>query len=178
MLGYVPCESQERFDQVFENCKSFSLRQESIRGQDCYVIDAEVEGRGQYTLWIDPSRDYNIARYHIQKSEGDRYNGRPLAKGKGLRVDLLVDVMAYQKVGDAWFPKQVKTRTDLFGDEGGTEVENWEVTDLVLNPDHEALNSFSTDEIPNGTVVKLLDISADLTFRWENGQIVGEDKLP
>jgi hypothetical protein len=48
-------------------------------------------------------------------------------------------------------------------------------TEVILNPDHEKLNSFGTDFIPNGAKAYLVDIDPDYRYIWQDGTLIDKD---
>lgn len=172
MLGYLDSDNCDRLDKVFEYCENIHLRQEIVKGQNCYVIEAAVKERGQYTLWIDPAHNYNIIKYHILRTEGDHVNANILPKNTSREVTVIVT--DFHKIGNYWFPRRVLHNVRVTGEFAGVEKSKCEVTSLVLNPDHEAMRSFTPYDIVDGDVVMFTSLPPSKKFRWENGKVGSE----
>ncbi|MBW8039285.1 MAG: outer membrane lipoprotein-sorting protein [Planctomycetes bacterium] len=174
IMGYYQGDSGKRISEVLGRAKQLQLRQEKLRGVDCYVIDAVVRGKGKYTLWIDPIHDYHIAKIHVQRRGNDYYNTSKIPKNDS--SDELYEVLRFQKIEDSWFPLEYKTKTETrMRGNLGTFERNAKITHIVLDPDHDALGSFLPDDVPNGSVVRLLSLPPSMKFVWQDGVVVDKD---
>jgi len=174
MMGYHWGDNGRRIDEVLlGHAERIELRenQEQLRGVDCYVIDTVVKGNGKYTLWIDPTHDYHIAKIHVQRKENDYIHGRLLKKKD--YSDEMFEVLRFERIGDSWFPMQYRMkRTICDNGDVGTEDESINVTNIVLNPDHDALKSFIPDDIPNGATENIVAFPPSMEFIWQEGKVV------
>ncbi len=152
LFGYYP-NAYARVDHIVREARAVFLRKEteSVNGAECLVIEARTDD-GDYTLWIDPKRGYNIvkAEIHATQEGKHRYLGQPM---KGPRWRFQIEIQRFQEFDGVW----VATEGTL---EEFHELPRWdnyrtkshiEVTELILNPDHEALRSFERDDIGDGT---------------------------
>lgn len=171
IMGYPRGDNGKRIDEVLYLAESLELRQEKLRGVDCYVIEAVVKGHGKYTVWIDPTHDYHLAKIHIHRKENDYFENR--RAGKKDSIDMVFEVLHFEQIGDLWFPKQCKLkRTICDNGDCGTEDESINITNIVLNPDHDALKSFIPDDIPNGATANIVAFPPSLEFIWQDGKVV------
>lgn len=175
-LGY-PFGDEDRVDNLIKNnSKQIKLREktEKIRDSDCFVIDGVVNGKGKYTVWIDPVHDYHIAKIQVRRNENDSVRQVKLKRGE--YSNETYEVVQFQRVGEKWFPQEIKSNVIRF--DLGKHYQEDEIikfTEVKLNPDHELLKSFVPDDIPNGTKVKLSAFPSSLTFSWHDGKVVDKD---
>lgn len=173
MMGYHWGDKGKRIDKVLERAESLELRQEKLRGVICYVIDAVVKGKGKYTLWIDPVHDYHIAKIHVRRKGGDQVNRIKLKRND--YTNEIYEITDFQQIEDSWRPKEYKVkRTTYHAKTGPLSINDnvINITNIALNPDHNALRSFMPDDIPNGASVRLLGLSSNAKFVWEDGKVV------
>lgn len=170
MMGYI---HGKRIDEILAGAEHLEMRQEKLRGVDCYVIDAAVKERGNYTLWIDPTHDYHIVKSRARQKEGDYYYAKKLPKNSSR--DTILEVMGFQQIGDLWFLKQFKT-TDRKIDGGnlGGQSKITDITNIVLNPDHDALKSFIPDDIPNGAFVYITALPTSIKHTCQDGKVLDD----
>jgi hypothetical protein len=122
-------------------------KKEKIRGVGCYVIDAEFQ-KNKCTLWIDPEHGYNIAQ-----AQGKLIQLR----GKPYNVAIALQDVHFRKIDDVWIiEKGVLRRLQKFRNGDFTNEKRYcELTEMILNPDHNALGSFVPDDIKNGAKVTI-----------------------
>jgi len=175
MMGYKPGDNK-RIHERLGRAQHIRLRKkkEKIGTANCYVIDAVVRGHGKYKLWIDPVHDYHIAKIHVRKEEGDyksAYGGKKLPKNS--YIDKTYEVLSWQQIGGSWFPSRYKQKGRNFGERGlGKTNRIVSITNIILNPDHDALKSFVPDDIPNGAYVTIIDFPIEPHNIWRNGEFV------
>ncbi|MHC4740105.1 MAG: hypothetical protein ACYS9Y_14445 [Planctomycetota bacterium] len=132
----------ERIDFTLRKNSKLSIRdkKEKIRGADCYVIDAEFQ-QNKYTLWIDPEHGYNIAQ----------------AQSRLTNVAIALQDVHFRKIDDVWIIEEgVVKRLEKFKNGDFTnETRHCELSEMMLNPDHDALGSFVPDDIKNGAKVTI-----------------------
>jgi len=172
-LGYFYGDD-DRIDTVLKEAKTTQVRDrlERVGNSACYVIDAVTE-RGRYTLWIDPEHGYNIARATVEKSEGDLcYNAGPLSEGEHSRAHL--DNVRFKQIDGVWMPVESDYKLKVEGSPG-TGVfwsdTHYKATEVILNPDHDALGSFVPDDIPDGVRV-YVNGSMGIKYTWQNGKLI------
>jgi len=169
----------ERIDLVLQQADEISVREklERVGEAQCYVVDATARG-GKYTVWIDPEHGYNIAKAMVQKKEGGWFYGKRLPEGANM-ISSLKNVR-FEKINDVWVPIEAdiertqkipksKTLPKGFFEEGKLHHKR---TEVVLNPDHDALGSFVPDDILNGARVQVGN-NTTIQYTWQNGQVVG-----
>ena len=163
LLGYINCCSM-RMDRILHDPSTrlaLRPRQEKVGSAECYVLDVSSRfGRG--TLWLDPEHGYNIAQAHFNIRSGDIVDGRPVEAGCDAHY-YLRDV-TFQLADGVWFPTEgtIESRSDLLLGDRETHRYHHKITDLKLNPDMDAMNAFSTADIPNGAE----------RFIWQSGRLV------
>jgi hypothetical protein len=176
--GYVRGNDQDigtMFLRADANVKLLDQRSK-VNGVDCYVVEAEVPQRGKYKVWIDPVHGFNLARLQLRYKTGDIRNGNTL--GKDVYGEEFYKVLEFQEVGGVWLPKTFKIKDDShdgsydYDEQGVTQTELYEVN---LNPNHEKEGSFLTDDIPNGTQVRLEGVPLNVILTWQDGYIVDKD---
>ena len=148
--------------------------QEEIGGSNCYVIKAHTKQHGKMAVWLDPEKNYNIVKAISQRTKGDLRYAEPMKKGEYINVEL--EEMQYEKLGDIWVPLKGKWKKEhqAFNGYSAGEVE-CDFAKVVLNPDHDALNSFVPDDIMNGARVYIKGIPYKMEYTWQNGQVVDKD---
>ena len=164
----------ERFDSILRQADSISVRDELERvgSGDCYVIDAKTK-HGTYKIWLDPERGYGIAKADLHKGPKDLWYGRPLdyfTHAPYMPNVISIRNVRFESIEGIWVPMEVDFRVDSKDFKGSNRslVSNvhHKVTDLLLNPDHDALGSFVPD-IKNGTTVRILGVPG-IKYKWHD----------
>jgi hypothetical protein len=158
----------ERIDAVIRQADCVAVRDklEHVGSASCYVIDAKAKS-GDYTVWIDPKHGYNITKADIQVGPNNFFGRRTF--GDQDSESLSIRVNRFEKINDVWIPMEA----DLYNTssrEVRSSVRNTihhTITQIILDPDHEALDSF-TPVIENGTEIRDLDSRARYT--WQKGK--------
>ncbi|MHC4926170.1 MAG: hypothetical protein ACYTER_02375 [Planctomycetota bacterium] len=175
VLGYVMGNDQDigiMFLRTDANVKLLDKRSK-VNGVDCYVIEAEVPQGGKYRVWIDPVHDFNLARLRSKRKTGDLYLGKLLKKD--VYWNNFYEVLEFQEVKGVWLPKTFKMKDEShdggydFDYKAETKTELYEVN---LDPDHEKERSFLTDDIPNGTRVRLERVPLKNVLTWQDGKVI------
>jgi hypothetical protein len=185
--GYGPCE---RVDRILSKSPSLSVRDrtEKVRGIDCYVIEGEVSHRAEthnkryilrYALWLDPEHGYNTARGWWECWDVN-----------WLTVLESLEDVRFKRIDDVWTVTEavIRRRMDFRNGDFTDVTQHCKLTDMTLNPDHEALGSFLPDDIRDGSRVSapgrqsgqgyepVYRWSSDARFVWDaNGQRVRHD---
>ena len=157
----------ERIDSVLRQADSAVVRNrlEQVGSAWCYVISAKARS-GSYTVWIDPEHGYNIAKADIYVGPNDYFGRRKFSYQDNELLS--VRNIRFQKIEGVWIPMEA----DIFSTSDRKDrscVRNTihhKITHIILNPDHEALHSF-TPEIEDGTEIRDMDSRA--RYRWRDG---------
>jgi hypothetical protein len=168
--------SRERLDTIVRRARQVSVRDktESVNGCECYVLDATTDS-GRMSLWLDPTHNYHLAKATIKLGPGGLWLGKPLGKGANFTVSL--ESVRFAQVNGLWVPMGSESTQDLQSPRGefSTSKLHYERTEVVVNPDHEALGSFRPEndpELKNGT---LFHIPGDTRkYLWQDGKLVPE----
>jgi rhodanese-related sulfurtransferase len=161
----------ERVDKLLRDARAVSVRDktESINGVECFVIDAETR-HGDYTIWIDPEHGYNIAKAHLllSKDRNHFYHDKPF----NMKVlTLRVHNVRFEKIEDVWVAMEADLDQEEIDDSEGKGNTHLKITELTLNPDHEALRSFIGGDIPNGTDVVIPPV-VQIKYTWHDGELI------
>lgn len=160
LLGYCYGDS-ERIDNILQNAETISLKDEmeNINDSNCLVIEA-VTKHGEYTVWLAPDYDYNIAKITLQRN------------GSAKAQSFTCENVRFEKIGDIWVPMEADMQyTDSIG---RTVKWHHKRTELKLNPDFDRLNAFVPKNIPEGTKVVLPGVSLDY-YTWQDGKVIDKD---
>ncbi|MHC4475306.1 MAG: hypothetical protein ACYTEL_06665 [Planctomycetota bacterium] len=141
----------KRVDSVLRKAKTISVRDrmELVGRSECYVIDA-VSKRGKYTLWIDPEHGHNIAKAEVFRGPrecvatiGER------AKGMTRSMYCSIRNVRFKRIEDVWVPVEADTQRRSENTAGSVVLQKVHLkrTEVILDPDHEALRSFYPDDI-------------------------------
>ena len=158
----------ERIDSVLRQADYAAVRDklEHVGSAPCYVIDAKAKS-GDYTVWIDPKHGYNIAKADIQVGPNNFFGRRTF--GDQDSESLSIRVTRFEKINGVWIPMEA----DLYNTSSRkvrSSVRNTihhTITQIILNPDHEAMDSF-TPEIENSTEIR--DLDSHSRYTWQEGK--------
>ena len=172
LQGYC-YEDKERVDVMLRQADNLSVRNklERIGESDCYVIDAKGK-HGTYRVWIDPAHGYNIAQAEVRRTTGDLRRGNPMG-GKAKLFYSLRNIR-FQKIDNVWIPMEAdrKINQTYGGGRFWNSSGHIKRTEVIINPDHEALGSFVPDDIRNGAYVKIMDFPIKPHNIWRDGKYV------
>ena len=137
------------------------------------MIEAQTQ-TGDYTVWLDPSRGYTMARALVQRHFGHlRPNGRPFEKGES--SVFFVEKVRWEQRQDVWVPVEAtggQTATEP-GKAASRQGWHFKLTRFELNPDHTALRSFVPDDVLDKAKFTLTGPRGhDLQGTWQNGRAV------
>jgi len=170
LLG-IRYSDYEPIDSVLRRAASMSVRpvREQVGSVACYVVDANTTS-GKYTVWFDPQHGYQIARADIRAGPEHIFRRRPVKDNES--NSLSVRNIRFEKIDGTWVPME----SDIHGtsvrqrqDSTCTSTTHHKITQIILNPDHEALGSF-VPVIEDGTNVR--DRESSVTYTWQNGKLV------
>jgi hypothetical protein len=179
-LGYLGNDS--RIDINLRNARAISVRPEpeDINGSACYVIEADTI-YGDYTIWLDSAHGHQPARIEASRSKDDimgvTANQPPPDKKVEGRDKVVIDNIAFRKVQGIWIPVEGRTRKHIEWPKDRYYVKDethFEITEILLNPDHDVLKSFADPmqnpnldpELVNGTRVRLGEDRLRCQWRW------------
>jgi len=168
-LGYLGNDS--RIDINLKNARTISVRPEpeDINGSACYVIEADTI-YGDYTIWLDSAHGYQPARIEASRSKDDIVNVTANQPPPEKRVEgkdtVVIDNITFRKVQGVWVPAEGRTRKHIEWPKHRyytKDETHFKITEILLNPDHDALASFADPmenpnldpELVNGTQVRL-----------------------
>jgi hypothetical protein len=182
-LGYF--YTQERLDRILRKKKRLYLRPkpENVNGSLCYVLEADTP-YGDFKIWLDSEHGYHPARIRATVTVGDDIGdpGRPhiITKAEAITRKFIVDNVRFEKIDGVWVPMETDNTTHIIlGSENGfsRSMYNFKRTKIVLNPDHDALGSFTDPienpgidpELRNGTEMNL-NLGDDIERVWRDGK--------
>ena len=156
----------ERIDSVLRQAGFISVRDEleQVGSVACYVIDAKATS-GTYTVWLDPDHGYSIAKADVRVGPNDFYRGRQFKDNQ--RDALSIKNVRFEQVDNVWIPMEADLyRTSTRQDGPSVEsVIHQKITQITLNPDHDALASF-VPVTEKGTEI-ILD--SGVRYTWQEG---------
>ncbi|MHC4499418.1 MAG: hypothetical protein ACYS21_09940, partial [Planctomycetota bacterium] len=184
VMGYLrgDMRPEERVDRILRQARSIRVRDrlERVGRSRCYVIEALTE-RGRYTLWIDPQHGYNIAKAEVFRDARQSDIVFPEhMKGKIKMAFSSLSNVRFKKIKDVWVVMKADCKIDSETIDGkGWNKLHYKRTEVILNPDHEALGSFVPDFEDGKEVEDLADFmeqdegpGPDPFFRWLNGAVL------
>lgn len=181
-LGYLGNNS--RMDINLKNAKQVSMRPEPeiINGSVCYVVHADTK-YGDYTLWLDSAHGFQPAKIEASREDDDIIGVRlpPPEKRVEGKDAFVIDNIKFKMVQGVWVPVEGRLRKHIEWPQHGffkKDEINFTTTEIVLNPDHDALGSFADPmknpkldpELVNGTLVRLGKERLDCV--WRDGKIL------
>lgn len=172
-LGYLKGD-YKRFDQILKEAGSENVsvqeEMEEINGTAHYVIDADT-GNGKYRIWLNPEKGYNFTKAELRKKEGDAYNYGPLPPDNNYLF--LMENTEFREIDGVWVPVKASMEYNKKLQNGGHAGEkiNYEITSISINPDHDTLGSFLTDDIQNGAKV-IVKEAKGAEYVWRDGKPV------
>jgi len=148
------------------------IGQETLSGTSCYILGAQTK-YGTFTVWIAPEKGYNALKYIVRKSGLDILHDDIRVEDQGITecVDV-VDSIDVQEIDGVFVPISGELTGKAKAGQEWEETTHIEAkrSEIVLNPDFEALGAFEIS-FPEGTEVTHQDIPG-LRFRWTKGKFV------
>ncbi len=178
LVDYVGTKrGKKRIDAIIRDADEVRVRDrtERIGESDCYVIDATTK-YGKFTLWIDPQHGHNIAQSQVVRGEGD-FSGAGVRLAKGVELYGMKTVIRFEAIDGAWVAMEAVRKGSVRTPTQNSAIkEHYKRTAFILNPDHDRLGSFLTDDIANGTTVQFMGIPRvpGVRYRWQNGKVLDE----
>jgi hypothetical protein len=171
LRGYFPGAS-ERIDNELKRASTLSVeyRKDGTDGSQLYLVSGS-SGGSEFQIWIDPEHGYNIAKAIVKRSWAgwNKPEGRPDRSPKG-HATVWLDDVNFKQVDDLWVPVAANYRRDHEYVTGEYEKTQYRiiVTEFVINPDHEVLESFRPSFIRNGAEVGgYVDLNNGLQMPWD-----------
>lgn len=169
---------EDRIDKVLRDTRNLSVRKEmvNLNGAKCYIIDG-VTKYGKIMLCIDPEHGYNIAKAKLKKQQGDISSGKIMSRGDSISITL--NNIRFEKIGNIWFLMEADIAT-VTKQANGDIVKRWihhKRTELILEPDHNALDSFLWPDVPNGADVRIYGfkgLNEKVEYSWQDGKVVNK----
>lgn len=178
LLG-LPLDSGLRMEELIFGARSVQLRpdKEEVNGAACYVVDAHT-AYGDFTVWFDPAKDYNVARSVIVQDGGDVYEGVRLVKGGRARYDYAAE--RFIEIDGLWVVAEASMRQSaaLLQGNGHDYVHRLKRTNirLLAQGSDDGAYVLRAEDIPNGATlmgeVGSRRKSGDPEWRWYNGEFV------
>jgi len=144
---------------------------EQVDGFDCYVVEGDT-WEGHKTVWIDPKNGY-LHRKMI--CEGDPNNPDNLQGIEIIdtKIEYLEGIPVVTEAERHFFRNF--TDGNKQGATKATLTKHEKMSNVVWNPDFEAMGAFKMDKVPNGTQVVYWANDLHKTgvkFHWQDGRIV------
>ena len=143
---------------------------EIINCLDFYVLSGSTK-YGTVTAWIASQKSYNAVKWTVKKGPNDFYNEYRI-KDKTLGdVNRIFEAVDFEKIGDTFVVSKGRitaTNTDAKGED--TLIYEYDVSEIELNPDFQALDSFKL-RIPDGTPVVITE-HPGMRYVWKEGKAV------
>lgn len=151
-------------------------KRENLNGTLCYVVES-ITRYGKVIAWIAPEKGYTALKWSIQKGLGDLFNDDHVTSNSWLAEFNSDDL---QKVGDFWVTKVGRMTFSIgYSDEYTLKKEitkfKYQVSDIQINPDFEALGAFKVD-LPNGTRVYVNE-APGIRYIWQDGKVVPQQDV-
>ncbi len=175
-LGHI-YGNDDRIDKVLRRYNNIRLNpgMKKIGNYKCYHIKA-VTKEGTFNIWISPKLNYNIVKMNASYKEGDIFYDVPIPEtGK---IIWQVEISDFKQVDGVWVPMEYRQKLNRripARNHKIAEETHMKRTDVILNPDHEKLNSFGTDFIPDGAKTYIVSIDPDYRYIWRDGALIDPD---
>jgi hypothetical protein len=185
-LGYLGVDV--RIDIILKNAKQIAVRPkpEILNGAVCYVVQADT-AYGDYTVWLDSTHGFQPVRIKASMEGDDIVNiaehQPPPDTTPEAKETLVIDNIIFKKVQEVWIPVKGYVKSHIEWPKHGFFFDNeisFETTEIVLNPDHDALDSFADPmknpaldpELVNGTQVRMGEEGTRCV--WRDGKLIDD----
>jgi hypothetical protein len=180
-----------RVDEILQEAGGVTLREEmeAVGGDKCYVLDSSTPN-GEYTIWIDPERGYNIRKAEVRKGRDNILYGRsmstpPKPRPRGLAspvtagdplwivgLSFSLKNVRFEKIDDTWVPAEAdyEERAEFSSGRVITTKTRHNRTSIDFQPDLEAIGAFVPD-MPDNTPVTVKGLES-IRYKWVNGKTV------
>ena len=168
----------ERFDHILEKVGTGRItvrdKMEDLNGTAHYVIDAKTN-RGQYTLWLNPEKGYNLSKATVLREAGDFYMAG-FKLDTGVKKEYFIENTQFTDVDGVWVPVKAKTRIhNTFPDGNVNIIKDIELTTILTDPEHDALGSFLIDDIKEGARVIFGEGVTIGKYIWRDGKVIDKN---
>jgi hypothetical protein len=167
----------ERIDRILKKTGTGRVsvrdKMEDLNGIAHYVIDAKTN-RGQYTIWFNPEKGYNLSKAVVVREAGNFWM-TDIRIEPECKKRYHIENTKFTEVDGVWVPLEAKMRIHdtLPGGDYVKFTRDVELTSILINPDHDALDSFSIDDIKDGARILFRDGTPG-DYIWRDGKIVDE----
>ncbi|MCK4814780.1 redoxin domain-containing protein, partial [bacterium] len=142
-----------------------------ITGYNTYLVEADTK-YGIVKAWISPDLDYNCLKWEIIKDQNQFYRDGEFTNDGFTKLTAVYDAEKVEQIDGQFVITQAKFNYRV--DNGDIVLSNstyhFNLTNIDLNPDYEALGAFKI-QLPEGTVVTHEEVPG-IQFRWTNGKFV------
>ena len=158
-------------EEMLESETFLRTEMEQIDGFDCYVVEGDTP-KGHKTVWIDPKHGY-LHRKMICKGDPNNPDNLRGIEIIDTKIEYLEGIPVVTEAERHFFPKFIDV--NRLGATKATLTQHEKMSNVVWNPDFEAMGAFKMDKVPNGTPVIYRANDLDKTgvkFHWQGGKIV------
>jgi hypothetical protein len=169
--GYLG-QDKERVDMILRQATKISVRPRTERmgNSDCWVVEG-VTPRGKYTLWIDPQHGYHLAKAEVTRQPGDRDRDHVFPKDASEQAG--VGNVRFEQIAGSWVPMESESTFETRNPDGWFRAKSrHRITELILQPDHNARSSFALMPIRNGAKVVIAGAPKTPAGRWQAGEVI------
>ena len=185
-FGYLEGDI-ERLDRILRRAGTGQVsvrdKMEDLNGTAHYVIDAKTE-HGQYTIWLNPEKGYNFSKAILAKKTGDLLMGENLDALGDYTFKSIIRNTDFKKVDGVWVPfkgtaemKMKRNRQNRQNESNTALKRDIELTSILINPDHDALDSFSIDGIRDGAKASVIGNGPSGEYVWRDGYVWQDGKV-
>lgn len=184
-MGYM--QTKARLDRILKKARRIRLhpKPEVIRGSRCYIIEADTR-YGEFKVWLDSEHGYHPAKIEVFVALGDDIGDpdkpRIITRADGITRQYAMSNVRFEKVNDVWVPMEADSRSHVVlgsPDKFSSGRSHFKRVKIVLNPDHDALESFEDPtknlqldpELQDGTVLYTGD---ETKGTWSSGRTTAE----
>ncbi len=173
---------EKSFGQLLDE-QTAAIAEEEMDGRKVVAISGASK-QGNITVWVDPEAGYAPVKCRIEKVVGQHQNGlgtgpfapAPLGDVKARRWTLTMDNIKLEEIQGARLPVSAEVVEIGELEDGRTDSTKTSIrlSDFNLNPNFDAADAFRLSDIPNGTVVTIINENyrGQSGFEWQNGEIV------
>ena len=178
LLGYMTMHRIRIDDALRDPSAKLVVRKEleNIGGVDCYVLDvSSLYGRG--TVWLDPEHGYNMAQAHFSLRTGDVFKPTNKPITDPWESQFYWRDMTFTLVEGVWFPTQGTFECSVDCQRYWSKsAHHLKITEVQLNPDMDAMDAFSTEDIPDGAICayvgQRVPAGSSTPYVWQDGQVI------
>lgn len=177
MLG-LPLPNGWRMEEFLSSARRVALRpsKETIGTSECYVLDADLD-YGDFTVWFDPERHYNIAQSVIHVSPGDIHEVAPLINNASVVYTYRAD--SFVQVNGLWVPETSTSRqtSSFLAGQGHDYLHTHKRSAIRLLAPGEDMHAYkiAAEDIPNDATLLEFGVivrSGDPRWRWRDDRFV------